>query len=946
MVPAEQCVPSSEDEEAWRRLWKPDGAKVDKDGNLILASGNVIIPAAIWRNMPPVPAALAHLDPEEDSLAEVIRGPASRRALGPNRNAATAANENKQLATGKPRDNARQQEQGKQSPDPAVRQKETAVVETRLDRALSGDEQAANALYLDRSVDLTTLSMPFARFPSLTRVLPDREIVCIGLPALIDEIAPEPAPIFPQKHRVPYYVACVLQEAELINKKLREERLKNGQSTVGRQRSSKHISKLGPALLLDDDGDVFAREPALRALGCAAVIYSSHSYGFGKWGGRVVLFLNRPITPNEYPLLWDGINHWLGGGFDKAGRSCSQCYGQHARRSDQAPHRRLIIEGAALNADALIELGQSLKPVQVKAAGAEVKNLTEGNSWFEKLPPEQKDEAIRHALKVLAEKTDILKLTAHGGDNLEYYKLITAVSVSGAPHAEDLFVEFASKVEDADTEEALREKFKRCQTDANGAITVGTLLSLAQQNGASFEQWLPVPLLPPEKRKPLKGGKYSRDEALELLNSYYLIGKSDQEVGIFRIKSDGLLAFTPQEQFKLDVANIFVSSSTGSGKPVEKFWKESPRRHQRKIVFKPGSKTEPDEFNLWRGFGVEPRKGWQKQRRLLRHILRVICRRDKKKFKHIMKWLAWAVQNPDKHPGTIIVLKSRKQGTGKSTLGTVMLKIFGQHGALIDDSERLLGKFNAWLEPKSFILAEEILWAGDHKTGDKLKSRVTADIFQIEHKNGPVCQIPNRLHLMMTTNHDHAVAAGVGDRRLVVYDVSEEHACDKAWFDPLYLDLHDGGFGEFLYLLQTLQLGDWHPRQILKTAETAEQQRMSGDSISQWSQACVDADAVIGAGRGPYGTEITHDLREPTSTRALRDAYTGFCKQNGLRTVSMEAFGKGCTDMFGPRKRLKPEEYITKRPWGPEEYTTKRPWGYDVPNGETWQRKIDERLGI
>ena len=89
---------------------------------------------------------------------------------------------------------------------------------------------------------------------------------------------------------------------------------------------------------------------------------------------------------------------------------------------------------------------------------------------------------------------------------------------------------------------------------------------------------------------------------------------------------------------------------------------------------------------------------------------------------------------------------------------------------------------------------------------------------------------------MMTTNHDHAVAAGVGDRRLVVYDVSDEHASDKTWFDPLYNDLENGGFSEFLYLLQNLRLGDWHPRQILKTAEAAEQQRMSGDSVSQWSQ--------------------------------------------------------------------------------------------------------------
>ena len=63
-----------------------------------------------------------------------------------------------------------------------------------------------------------------------------------------------------------------------------------------------------------------------------------------------------------------------------------------------------------------------------------------------------------------------------------------------------------------------------------------------------------------------------------------------------------------------------------------------------------------------------------------------------------------------------------------------MLKIFGQHGTLIDDNDRLLGRFNDWIEPVSFILAEEILWAGDHKTADKLKSRVTANTIQIERK--------------------------------------------------------------------------------------------------------------------------------------------------------------------------------------------------------------------
>jgi hypothetical protein len=42
---------------------------------------------------------------------------------------------------------------------------------------------------------------------------------------------------------------------------------------------------------------------------------------------------------------------------------------------------------------------------------------------------------------------------------------------------------------------------------------------------------------------------------------------------------------------------------------------------------------------------------------------------------------------------------------------------------------------------------------------------ITANTLQVERKNGAIRQIANRVHPMMTTNHDHAVAAGVGDRR-------------------------------------------------------------------------------------------------------------------------------------------------------------------------------------
>ncbi len=232
-------------------------------------------------------------------------------------------------------------------------------------------EPSPTAQYLDQSVDIEAIPIPIARFPGLMGIVPEQETVCLGRTALLKEIAPEPAPVVERKDRVRYYIAGTLKEAELKNQTLRERRLKKGQSTVGKQRSGAHIDTLGPAFLLDDDGDVFAREVGLRALGAAAVIYSSYSFGFVKEGasepsrgGRVVLLLNRAVSVLEYGPIWDAINHLLDGGFDEHGRSSALCYGRHARRNDQAPFQRLIIDGAALDADALLELGKSLRPAR------------------------------------------------------------------------------------------------------------------------------------------------------------------------------------------------------------------------------------------------------------------------------------------------------------------------------------------------------------------------------------------------------------------------------------------------------------------------------------------------------------------------------------------------------------------------------------------------------
>ena len=615
---------------------------------------------------------------------------------------------------------------------------------------------------------------------------------------------------------------------------------------------------------------------------------------FAMWrsgaGWQGLIKLDQPITPEEYEDL-DGKLH-IAVGFDPVVRNCNRILrvpGSVNWKSGKdgrvpSPCNSLVVSGAISNIEdvrkALANIVEPAKTPKVNDdAEIQIDWTKVTNPGWLKSAADLPDDAPRK-LKIIIGHRGTLRelneeLTEAGLVNKRYgswsdvtFALAAVLKQWGRHGNEEIAEALMAKLpcnrhvtDNADPQRAVERAINR---------------SHDRKPVAEGPCEPTVAVATPERRKRLLGGIYDSTTALDLLNSHYMIGRSKQETAIFRITDDNRLLLVPQKQFELEVGNIFIQSSEGKHIPADKFWIENPRRHQRGLVFKPDGNTQPNEYNLWRGFAVEPRKGWQKQRRLLRHIFHVICCGDKEKFKYVMKWLAWCVQNPDKAPGTVIVLISRKQGAGKSTLGIVMARMFGEHGDIIDDRQTLLGQFNDSIEHKSFILGEEILWASDHRTTDKFKSRITAPTFKIERKFGSKRDIPNKLHIMLTSNHDHAVAAGTADRRLVVLYVSEKYAQDSEWFDPLYADLKDGGDGEFLYLLQNLRLGDWHPRQQLKTRETAIQQRMSADSITQWAQACVEADELVGE------PTKTINLNNRISSENLRTSPThGFANSTG-----------------------------------------------------------------
>ncbi len=124
-----------------------------------------------------------------------------------------------------------------------------------------------------------------------------------------------------------------------------------------------------------------------------------------------------------------------------------------------------------------------------------------------------------------------------------------------------------------------------------------------------------------------------------------------------------------------------------------------------------------------------------------------------------------------------------------------------------------------------------------------------------------------------------------------------------------------------------MNLIGWHPRQLPKTNEAVEQQRFSADSISQWAQACIDADAIVGhpiLGSQPLG--------QLYPSNGLYDAYKNYCKHHPASNV---VFGKALTQMFGAPTR----QNVGGSGNG-------RPRTYRVPDADSWQAALDRRLGI
>ena len=258
-------------------------------------------------------------------------------------------------------------------------------------------------------------------------------------------------------------------------------------------------------------------------------------------------------------------------------------------------------------------------------------------------------------------------------------------------------------------------------------------------------------------------------------------------------------------------------------------WLKSPlRRTFESIALIPSGECPPNTYNLWRGFGVEPKEGDVSQ--ILSFIKSVICSGNNEHAGYLIRWLAYCVQYPDRQAGVVPVLQGGK-GIGKSTIGRLMVRIFGQHGLQITNVRHLLGNFNAHLRSTLFLLADESFYAGDPQGGALLKGLVTEDYLSIEQKGVDVYQVRNRLKIMMCSNSEWVVPASSDERRYFCLTVSDKHQGDHGYWDSLNEFIDNGGAEAFLHYLLHLDLKDFNIRAVPQTEALAHQKLQSLDAL-------------------------------------------------------------------------------------------------------------------
>ena len=345
---------------------------------------------------------------------------------------------------------------------------------------------------------------------------------------------------------------------------------------------------------------------------------------------------------------------------------------------------------------------------------------------------------------------------------------------------------------------------------------------------------------------------------------------------------------------------------------IGKLWWESPDRRQYKgIVFEP-EKDFAGYYNLWRGFSVESIKGdWSYMERLIREA---IADGNEARYQYILAWMARIVQDPGgQRPGVALVMRG-KQGIGKGVFATNFGSLLGQHYLQVAQSSQVTGRFNSHLKDCVLLFCDESFWAGDKQAEGVIKNLVTEPTLTCEPKGRDLFKIKNNTNILIASNNDWVVPAGLDERRFFTFDVSDCFKGNYDFFKKLHAQMNNGGREAMFHDLMEMDISGIDLREFERTDALLEQIFESMTLVQKWWFSQLRRGAIMLDNPEDWFGPKNDFWPKMASNEQLYDNFEIFArKQRGFIPVQ-EVFARQLNKLMGPDVEYVRQPFVENGP--------------------------------
>lgn len=119
-----------------------------------------------------------------------------------------------------------------------------------------------------------------------------------------------------------------------------------------------------------------------------------------------------------------------------------------------------------------------------------------------------------------------------------------------------------------------------------------------------------------------------------------------------------------------------------------------------------------------------------------------------------LNWLAWSLQHEEDKPNWAPFFYSARMGTGKSALGRLLTRLFGEANAITQNNiDKLTARFNLPLLRSKLVVCEEVNLRPGSGDANTLKTYITEKFTAGEAKGKETERVEQRVCLVLTSNH-------------------------------------------------------------------------------------------------------------------------------------------------------------------------------------------------